>query len=62
MEETFYCPDCNSKLERLYSCGSDSYICNACRKLVSRKTILTEKDVVTKVVELVVKKIAEEKL
>ncbi|MDF2615017.1 MAG: hypothetical protein K0S71_2803 [Clostridia bacterium] len=59
VEETFYCPDCSSKLERIYGCGSDSYLCNTCRNLISRKRILTEKDMVKKVVELVAKKLNE---
>jgi hypothetical protein len=48
---------CSAQLERLYSCGSESYICNQCKKLVSRKNILTEEEVVSKVVELVTEKL-----
>jgi hypothetical protein len=51
---------CSAQLERLYSCGSESYICNQCKKLVSRKSILTEEEVVSKVVELVTEKLNEE--
>ncbi len=60
MEETYYCPDCYSKLERLYSCGSESYICNSCKKLISRKRIVPEKEVVSKVVKLVTEKLTQE--
>ena len=61
MEETYYCPDCSSPLERLYSCGSESYFCNACNKLVSRKSMVSEEELRSKVEKLVIKKLDEGK-
>lgn len=40
----YYCPDCNSKLEKLAACGSTSYFCNNCKKLISRKRIFKEEE------------------
>lgn len=42
MEKYFYCPECTNKLEEIKGCGSVSYFCNHCNKLISRKAILTE--------------------
>lgn len=41
MEKEYYCPECNSKLEKIEACGSKSYFCNKCKKLISKKGILT---------------------
>lgn len=39
--QTYYCPECEGPLEYLHGCGSVSYFCNTCKKLISRKEILT---------------------
>ena len=41
--ENYYCPVCKSKLEVESGCGSVSYFCNKCNKLISSSKILTEK-------------------
>jgi DNA-directed RNA polymerase subunit RPC12/RpoP len=59
MEKSFYCPDCNHKLELMSGCGSVSYFCNNCKMIISRKRILSEDEVeekVAKKVEEVLKK------
>lgn len=48
MNDKYYCPDCLSKLEKKEGCGSISYFCYTCRKLVSRSKILTEEQMSTK--------------
>lgn len=52
MEESFYCPDCNNKLEEIKGCGSVGYFCDHCKKLISKKSILTEVQMKDKDVEL----------
>ena len=42
MEKEYYCPECNSRLEKMIGCGSISYFCRKCKKLISRKRILEE--------------------
>jgi uncharacterized protein YlaI len=42
-EEIYYCPECNSKLEKISGCGSISYFCPKCNMLISKKRILIEK-------------------
>ncbi len=42
MEKSFYCPDCSHKLEEIKGCGSVGYFCDHCKKLISKKSILTE--------------------
>jgi len=59
MEEEFYCPDCSNKLEQMSGCGSVSYFCNHCKKIISRKRILTEKEITEKIVELVVREMKD---
>ena len=44
MEKEYYCPECNSKLEKIEGCGSISYFCKKCKKLISRKRILDRKN------------------
>jgi ribosomal protein L37AE/L43A len=44
MEESFYCPECKNKLEKMKGCGSISYFCNHCNKLISRKAMLKEEE------------------
>ncbi|MCH4887774.1 EamA family transporter [Acidaminobacter sp. JC074] len=39
MEKIYKCPDCDSELEAQISCGSESYFCKSCKKLISRKKI-----------------------
>ena len=38
--ETYYCPECHNQLERISGCGSVAYMCNTCKKLISRKRML----------------------
>ena len=38
----YYCPTCDGELEMLSGCGAVGYFCNHCRKLVSRKKMLSE--------------------
>ncbi|MFA9396720.1 MAG: zinc-ribbon domain-containing protein [Clostridiaceae bacterium] len=45
MEEKFYCPDCKKELERISACGSVSYFCNNCNKLISRSKMLSKDDI-----------------
>ena len=54
MKNVYYCPNCNHKLEEMSGCGSVSYFCNECKILISRQKILTEKQMVEKVVKKVV--------
>lgn len=42
VEKEYYCPECNSKLEKIAGCGSISYFCEKCKKLISKKKILGE--------------------
>ncbi len=42
MEEQYFCPECKGLLEKIQGCGSVGYFCDNCKKLVSRKRILTE--------------------
>ena len=42
MEKKYYCPTCNGELEMLSGCGAVGYFCNHCKKLVSRKKMLSE--------------------
>jgi|GEM_PF-4868665 len=48
MSEIYYCPECLSKLEKKEGCGSISYFCYTCRKLVSRSKMLTEEQTAMK--------------
>ena len=41
-EKKYYCPTCNGELEMLSGCGAVGYFCNHCKKLVSRKKMLSE--------------------
>ena len=45
MEKDYYCPECNSKLEKIEGCGSVVYLCDKCKKPISRKRILTEEQI-----------------
>lgn len=42
MGKEYYCPECSSKLEKIEGCGSISYFCKKCCKLISKKRILDE--------------------
>ena len=42
MSENYYCPECMSRLEKKEGCGSISYFCYTCKKLVSRSKMLTK--------------------
>lgn len=42
MSQYYYCPDCLTKLEKKEGCGSISYFCYTCKKLVSRSKMLTK--------------------
>ncbi len=44
MDEKFFCPVCKAQLEVLAACGSSSYFCNRCKKLVSSKEVLAVDD------------------
>lgn len=57
MEESYYCPDCSHKLEVMKGCGSVSYFCNKCKTIISRKRILSEEQIIKKVVKEVVDEI-----
>lgn len=61
MEKSFYCPECKSKLEEITGCGSVGYFCDHCKKLISRKAILTEEQVSKKAVEKEVQQSPTEK-
>lgn len=45
MEKEYFCPECNSKLEKIEGCGSVGYLCDKCKKLISRKRILTKEQI-----------------
>lgn len=59
MEEVFYCPDCSRKLEQMSGCGSVSYFCNNCKKVISRKRILTEEQITERIAETVAREIKD---
>ena len=59
MEEQYYCPNCGHKLEMLAGCGSISYFCNTCKLLISSKKIMTEEQLVSKISQKVIGKLAE---
>ncbi len=42
--EKYYCPDCLNELEEESGCGSVSYFCNTCKKLVSRSKMLSKNE------------------
>lgn len=44
MKEKYYCPDCHEEVEVLEACGSSSYFCNNCKKLISGRKVLTQTD------------------
>ena len=44
MEKIYYCPECRNELEELSGCGAVGYFCNSCKKLISRKIMLSEED------------------
>ncbi|WP_461204280.1 YfgJ family double zinc ribbon protein [Clostridium sp. DL1XJH146] len=44
MKEKYYCPNCFEELEEVSGCGSVSYFCNECKKLISRKIIIDENE------------------
>ncbi|MBC2581986.1 zinc-ribbon domain-containing protein [Clostridium sp. DJ247] len=52
MEDLYYCPECNNELELIAGCGSASYFCNNCKKLISRKKILSYEEMKNKVVKV----------
>jgi len=47
--EDYYCPKCNDKLERLSGCGTVGYMCNTCKRLVSKKNILSYQERMEKI-------------
>lgn len=47
MKEKHYCPTCQKEVEVIAACGASNYFCNYCKKLVSSKAVLTEKEVKT---------------
>ncbi len=42
--EKYYCPNCFEKLQEVSGCGSVSYFCNKCKKLISRTSMLKENE------------------
>lgn len=44
MEKQYYCPHCQSELEEISGCGAISYFCNTCKKLISKKLILSKEE------------------
>ncbi|WP_074463624.1 YfgJ family double zinc ribbon protein [Cellulosilyticum sp. I15G10I2] len=44
MEKKYYCPTCKEEVEVIEACGASSYFCNKCKKLISSKAALEEKD------------------
>lgn len=42
--KSYACPHCNEVLEEVSGCGSVSYFCNQCKKLISRKEIVEISD------------------
>ena len=38
-QEVYKCPDCGSQLEKEIACGAETYYCNVCKSLKSRKRI-----------------------
>jgi|GEM_PF-738729 len=44
MPKIYYCPECKNELEELSGCGVVGYFCNSCKKLISRKKMLTEEE------------------
>lgn len=45
MNEQYYCPECHNPLERHSGCGAVGYLCNTCKKLISRQRILTYEEI-----------------
>lgn len=41
---TYYCPDCDNKLEKVTGCASVSYFCDTCKKVISRSRIVSEEN------------------
>ncbi len=48
MGEKYFCPECLSKLDKKEGCGSISYFCYNCKKLISRSKMLTEEQMTLK--------------
>lgn len=48
MNERYYCPDCKNELEVTNACGSESYFCNHCKKLISRTKIVSQTEMALK--------------
>ena len=42
MNALFICPDCQHEVEVLTGCGSVSYYCHTCKKLVSSKKVIRQ--------------------
>ncbi|MDX9870821.1 MAG: zinc-ribbon domain-containing protein [Clostridia bacterium] len=47
MSTVYYCPECRNELEEISGCGSVSYFCHTCKKLISRKQIITKEEAQT---------------
>lgn len=45
MKEIYYCPDCKNPVEEIAACGAANFFCNHCKKLVSKKAVLTQEEV-----------------
>lgn len=46
MDQTtkYYCPDCDTELEKVTGCASVSYFCDTCKRVISRSRIVAEED------------------
>lgn len=43
MHKQYICPDCKQRtVEEINTCGSSSYFCNSCKKLIAKSRVLEE--------------------
>lgn len=42
MSKKYYCPECHQEVELIAACGASNYFCNHCKKLVSKKAVITK--------------------
>lgn len=41
-KEKVYCPVCKNEVELIAACGAAQYFCNHCKRLVSKKAVLSQ--------------------
>lgn len=42
MKKVYLCPECHNELEEITGCGTQSFFCGNCKKLISRKNIIDQ--------------------